>query len=286
MTMQNSTKAELVSLYIKPEHYNTDYNFYNYHKFKATGIINIIYKTPSIFLNGLYFELPYVQIIDIIKKPGSASFEMKLCFTGDSLASNQNITNILSKIDKFNTLFFRENASKFEIKTSQTNKSCQYVKKIMHGDEYIESHASGHNGGSSVGEKGMYDKSAPHGMLSRFRNPFLKKYEYKPFININNENQICITVEIIYIYMLKICELIKANQHLLSEDSNKKLIEFANNIIQVIGQEFYDFRKSSYSYNLLQEHVELCMKFWVKCNSFEVKNNNLDMIWKICGYQL
>jgi hypothetical protein len=263
---QNNSKADLVILYIKPEHYNTDYNFYNYHKFKATGIINIIYKTPSIFLNGLYFELPYVRIIDIIKKPGSASFEMKLCFNADSVTANQNIINILSKIDKFNTQFFRENASKFEVKTSQTNKSTQYIKKIIHGDECIES--------------GTPD------IRSRFRNPFLKKYEYIPFMSIDNEKQICITVEIIHVYMLKICELIKANQHLLSEDSNKKLIAFANNIIHVINQEFYDFRKSGYSYNLLQEHVELCMKFWVKCNSFEVKNNNLDMVWKICGYQL
>jgi hypothetical protein len=86
--------------------------------------------------------------------------------------------------------------------------------------------------------------------------------------------------------MLKICELIKANQHLLSDDANKKLITFANNIIQFINQEFFDFRKSSYSYNLLQEHIELCMKFWIKSNTFEVKNNKLDMIWKICGYQI
>jgi hypothetical protein len=262
----NSNKADLVTLYIKPEHYNSDYNFYNYHKFKATGIINIIYKTPSIFLNGLYFELPYVQIIELVKKPGSTSFEMKLCFNGDSLSANQIITDILSKIDKFNTQFFRENANKFEIKTSQTNKSSQYIKKVIHGDECIESSALD--------------------LRARFRNPFLKKYEYNSFMNVNNENQICVTVEIIHIYMLKICELIKVNQHLLSDDANKKLITFANNIGQFINQEFFDFRKSGYSYNLSQEHIELCMKFWIKSNSFEVKNNKLDMIWKICGYQL
>ena len=261
-----NNKADLITLYIKPEHYNSDYNFYNYHKFKTTGIINIIYKTPSIFLNGLYFELPYVQIIELVKKPGSASFEMKLCFNGDSLSANRIITDILSKIDKFNTQFFRENANKFEVKTSQTNKSGQYIKKVIHGDECIESNALD--------------------LRSRFRNPFLKKYEYNSFINVNNEKQICITVEIIHIYMVKICELIKANQHLLSDDANKKLINFANSIIQFINQEFFDFRKSSYSYNLLQEHIELCMKFWIKSNSFEVKNNKLDMIWKICGYQL
>lgn len=262
----NNNKVDLVTLYIKPEHYNSDYNFYNYHKFKTTGIINIIYKTPSIFLNGLYFELPYVQIMELVKKPGVTSFEIKLCFNGDSLSANKIITDILSKIDKFNAQFFRENANKFEIKTSQTNKSNQCIKKLIHGDEYIESSALD--------------------LRSRFRNPFLKKYEYNSFINVNNENQICITVEIIHIYMLKICELIKANQHLLNNDSDKKLITFVNNIIIFINQEFYEFRKSSYSYNLLQEHIELFMKFWIKCNSFEVKNNKLDMIWKICGYQL
>lgn len=268
--MQNHIGADLVTLYIKPEHYNSDYNFYNYHKFKATGIINIIYKTPSIFLNGLYFELPYVRIIEIVKKPGSTSFEMKLCFNGDgdsnqyNSATGQSITNILTKIDKFNSHFFHINANKFEVKTSQTNKSPQYIKKIIHGDECIES--------SSVG--------------SRFRNPFLKKYEYNSFINVDNDNQIYITVEIIHIYMLKICELIKASHHLLSDDSNKKLTAFANNIVQFINQEFFDFRRSSYAYNVLQEHLELYMKFWIKSNSFEVKNNKLDMIWKICGYQL
>lgn len=260
---QNNSKADLVTLYIKPEHYNSEYNFYNYHKFKSTGIINIIYKTPSIFLNGLYFELPYVQIIEIIKNPGSESFEIKVCFSGDNLELIQSITSILSKIDKFNTQFFHDNASKFEIKKNQTNKSNHYIKKIIYGSD-----------SSSLDTR------------SRFCNPFIKKYEYNSFISIDNKNQIYITVEIIHVYMLKICELIKANQHLLSDDSNKKLISFANNIIQFINQEFYDFRKSSYSYNLLQEHIELCIKFWVKCNSFETKNNNLDMIWKVCSYQL
>ena len=60
-------KSKLTNLYITYKYYNTDFNFYNYHKFKHNGIISIIYKTPSIFLNGLYFELPYCQITNIEK---------------------------------------------------------------------------------------------------------------------------------------------------------------------------------------------------------------------------
>jgi hypothetical protein len=259
------SKADLVNLYINPEHYNTDYNFYNYHKFKSTGVIHVIYKTPSIFLNGLYFELPYVQILEVYKKPGSASFEMKLCINKDDLtAENPVLPELFSRIDKFNTHFFTENASKFEIKTNQTNKNSLYIKKVIHGDECIETSTN----------------------MPRFRNPFLKKYEYNSFMSIDNDKQFYITVEIKHIYLLKICELIKANQHLLSGDSNTKLITFANQVIQFINQEFFEFRKSSYSYNLKMEHVDLNMKFWIKSNSFEIKNNNLEMIWKICGYQI
>lgn len=264
--MFNHNKSELVTLYIKPEHYNSDYNFYNYHKFKATGIINIIYKTPSIFLNGLYFELPYVQVMEITKHPGTTSFEMKLCFTQDSLASSQEIINIMTHIDKFNTNFFRENASKFEIKTNQTNKSNQYIKHVINSNDSYESKVL---------------DSRP-----RFRNPFIKKYGYKSFMNENIDKQVCITVEIKHIYMLKICELIKANEHLLCDDANKKMLAFTNQVIQFINQEFYDFRKSSYAFNLQQEHINLNMKFWVKSNNLEIKNNNLNMIWKICGYQI
>lgn len=264
--MFHHNKSELVTLYIKPEHYNSDYNFYNYHKFKTTGIINIIYKTPSIFLNGLYFELPYVQVIEIVKQPGTTSFEMKLCFNRDSLEANQEIINIMTNIDKFNANFFRENAQKFEIKTNQTNKSNQYIKRIIHGDDSYESK--------------VLDPRP------RFKNPFIKKYGYNSFMNENTDKQVCITVEIKHLYMLKICELIKANEHLLCDDANKKMLVFTNQVIHFINQEFYEFRKSSYAFNLQQEHIDLNMKFWVKSNSFEVKSNDLNMIWKICGYQI
>ena len=123
-------KPDLANLYINPDYYNTDYNFYNYHKFKQTGTINIIYKTPSIFLNGLYFELPYCRILNISKPAGSTSFVLSLLINkNDVLDHSQNkltIGQLLTNIDAYNNQFFSTHAKKLEIRQSQTNKNSRH----------------------------------------------------------------------------------------------------------------------------------------------------------------
>ena len=106
-------RTKLVNLYINPDHYNEQYNYYNYHKFKTSGVITILYKTPSIFLNGLYFEFPHCQILNIEKAYGTTNFILTLNvnnkFTNVKHYENtgMKIIRILESIDTFNTKFFK-----------------------------------------------------------------------------------------------------------------------------------------------------------------------------------
>ena len=64
----NLTTIEQHNLYINNEKYNTDYNFYNYNKFRVQKHLPITYRSPTIFLDGLYFELPKSRVLSIKKK--------------------------------------------------------------------------------------------------------------------------------------------------------------------------------------------------------------------------
>lgn len=273
---QITQKLDLANLYINPDYYNTDYNFYNYHKFKQTGTINIIYKTPSIFLNGLYFELPYCRILNISKPVGSASFTLSLLINKqdvlDHSVNKLTISQLLTRIDTYNKQFFSIHAKKLEIRQSQTNKNNRH---------YIS------------GNRPVYEPAILHEYRhNRFINPLLKKYTYQSFITDNISNpadesaNLCVmNVEIKHIYLYKICELIKANQ-LLTDTVDDNIAGFCNTVLDFINQEFFDFRANTIALNLAQDNIDLNIKFWIKANSFEKTRSNIVMHWKVCGYQI
>jgi hypothetical protein len=314
---QITQKLDLANLYINPDYYNTDYNFYNYHKFKQTGTINIIYKTPSIFLNGLYFELPYCRILNISKPVGSASFTLSLLINKEDVLDHSvnklTISQLLTRIDTYNKQFFSIHAKKLEIRQSQTNKNNRHYISGTVGIG-LQSHASGtpvprnsrpfvnavRNAPLEVGlelsvcgNRPVYESAILHEYRhNRFINPLLKKYTYQSFIieNISNPavesaNLCVMNVEIKHIYLYKICELIKANQ-LLTDTVDDNIAGFCNTVLDFINQEFFDFRANTIALNLAQDNIDLNIKFWIKANSFEKTRSNIVMHWKVCGYQI
>lgn len=300
-----SLKLELTNLYINPDYYNPDYNFYNYHKFKQTGIINIIYKTPSIFLNGLYFEFPYAKLLDVKKATGSSTFQISLLLNSDDVLdasrSKKTVGYILNKIDTYNKSYFQTNAKKFEIRQSQTHKNNKYLAhyqpavintSMRHLSNTSNKHELSGDSTSIINIQELSNGSIPSAITlgsSRFNNPLIKKYEYNSFLTNPTSSTMIITVEIKHLYLYKICELIKANQLLLSSESepaNTCLTKFCNDTINFINQEFFDFKASEYSFNLEQNRINLAIKFWLKANSFERAKTFLVMPWKVCGYQI
>jgi hypothetical protein len=108
----------LQNLYINPHTYKPDYNFYNYNRFKQTQAIPIIYKTPSIFLNGLHFELPCANIIAITKPTDTQTIRLIVRVSRQdfqSAVSFDDILGVFSKIEDYNTEFFEKNASQLKI---------------------------------------------------------------------------------------------------------------------------------------------------------------------------
>lgn len=267
-----TSKLELTNVYINPDFYNPDYNFYNYHKFKQTGIINIIYKTPSVFLNGLYLELPYVQILEIKKNRGASSFQLTLAITSSDIFENSHsrvkVGSLLHKIDEYNSNFFKLNARKFEIRNCQTNKNINYMFPAA-GRRDITNHSQTN-----------YDLSP-----NRFRNPLIKKYTYTPFIKKESTSTTTIiTVDIKTVYMQKICELVKINQVLL--DESNKLIPVCAELSDFINQEYFDFKNAAYTKNLDTDNIPFNIKLWIKANCLDTSGMNIHMVWKVSGYQL
>ena len=267
-----TSKLELANLYINPDYYNPDYNFYNYHKFRQTGIINIIYKTPSVFLNGIYLELPYAQVLQIKKHRGAPSFQLTLSITSSDIMDNSHarvkVGSLLQKIDEYNSNFFKLNARKFEIRHCQTNKNINYA---IPGRR------------DSIGQQTQTNNDPS--ILTRFRNPLIKKYSYTPFIKPESTaTTTIITIDIKNIYMQKICELVKINRVLLDEDN--KLIPFCAELSEFINQEYFDFKNAVYTKNLELDNIRFNIKLWIKANSLDTFGTNINMIWKVCGYQL
>ena len=241
------------NLYINPKYYNTGYNYYNYHKFNQTGQIYILYKTPSIFLNGIYFELPYLQIIEISKHPNDNMLKLKLAINNDDRLHVQSgfLKPHLNSLNEYNKTFFESNIRKLDVKTRYTSKNQTYFSK--------------------------FEQPA-----NKPKNPFVKTYSYIPFIENLNSFQMCMTVNIKCIYLIKICELIKTN--IATTQMNTNLLTICDKILDFINQD------DIHIYNIAGASGDTCefnMKFWIKSNYFQlIGNNAIHMIWDVCNYAI
>jgi hypothetical protein len=98
--------------------YNSYYNYYNFNKFKILKKIFITYKTPSLFLDGLYFGIKDVKILSLTKNIASDNFYMIL-----KIHNTNPIISIFKQIEEYNSMFFSKNSDKFRIRVIKTNKN-------------------------------------------------------------------------------------------------------------------------------------------------------------------
>lgn len=279
-------KSKLVNLYIYPAHYNESYNFYNYHKFKVTRCINIYYKSPSIFLNGLYFELPYAQILQIDKPANSTNFNLTVQINPASFAipsvTAAEIHECFEKIDRFNQSFFGKHGAKLEIRPRRTLKSVTDL-------SYNEPSRSG--GWSDIptnndmrlceparlGSMPM-TQSANRFTLPVSKNPISRKFTYEPFFTVDaTTGVLTMQLEIKHIYLQRIFQALQCSDNVL-EKTRKEMLEFIN-------QEFFDFKRSEFNMNT-RDTLVIPIRFWIKSNMFVTDASRLLMKWKICDFAI
>ena len=120
---------ELINLYIKYDFFNTIFIQYDAFKFKFNQTITINYRTPTIYLNGLFFSLPYSQIMSITKNNNQPCFNLKLKLNKDELTIKeyQDIISLFNKLKIHNQEYFTENKNKFRLKCKRTHKNNNYL---------------------------------------------------------------------------------------------------------------------------------------------------------------
>lgn len=236
------------NLYIKIDKYNNDYNFYNYNKFKLYKIIPITYRSPTIFLDGLYFELPYVNLVNICKNDNTMTYNLTLKLDLNDNKYNS-IYKLFKNIDNYNHNFFVKYKEKFNIKVNKSGKNTSSIQNI---------------------EFKMPNK-----------NPLIKIYKYNSFYYIK-DNNLYISVNIRHNYFIKIIELIYMNNN----RKNKKFNEFIDYIINTLYIEYYELKNKKVNIDL--NNINLLIKFWIKsCNLIsEDASKSINMLWEICDYCL
>ena len=122
---------ELINLYIKYEHFNTNFIQYDLYKFKYNQNIGINYRTPTIYLNGLFFYLPYGQLVSIKRNKNLQTFNLKLKIVKDEITPIEYtyLLNLFKKIKSYNQDYFELNKHKFKIRCKRTHKSNEIIKK-------------------------------------------------------------------------------------------------------------------------------------------------------------
>jgi hypothetical protein len=170
------------NLYINIDKYNTDYNFYNYNKFKLQNILPISYRSPSLFLDGLYFELPKSRILYINKIENSIIYEVII-----NISKNNIIYELLNKIDNYNNDFFKNNKDKFILKVKKSNK------------------------------RTFYRNDIESKFILPTKNPLIKEYHYSSFYINNSNNTINMKLLVKHNYLIKIIELLNIKSDLCNK---------------------------------------------------------------------
>ena len=243
-----TTNVVQKNLYINKEKYNTDYNFYNYNKFKQSRIVPITYRSPTIFLDGLYFKLPKSRLINIEKQQFNMSYTLTLLI----YKPTEELKQLFKSIDDYNSDFFINNADKFIYRVIKSNKRLPSLPELSF--------------------------KAPK------RNPLIKKYNYVPFYKIINHQEtpdnetILINVSIKHNYLLKIVDLLSMN---VDETLNERIKE----LYDELHREYFEL-KNSYL-NLSLNDINLEIDFWIKASNFigNEKKEDIYMNWQVCDYK-
>lgn len=260
-------KSKLVNLYIYPAHYNESYNFYNYHKFKVTRCINILYKSPSIFLNGLYFELPYAQIVQIEKPNNSTNFNITIQINPASFATPSvtaaEIQQCFEKIDQFNQTFFGKHGAKLEIRPRRTLKSASDPISLLTATTDV----------SPGGRFALPASKNP-------KNAIVRKFTYEPFFTVDSvTGLLTMQLEIKHIYLQRIFQTLQASDQPIEQGLDK----ISKEILAFMDQEFFEFKRSTLDMNT-RDSLVIPIRFWIKSNMFMADAGRLLMKWKICDF--
>lgn len=172
--MENNYNIEKKNLYINVDKYNTDYNFYNFNKFKISKTIPIIYKSPTIFLDGLYFELPTSKLLNIQKKEDSMNYKLLI-----SIDKNKDTIKLFNDLNNYNKDFFSINKDKFKLRIIKSNKNTGFRNT---NNQFLD-----------------------------IKNPLIRQYNYLSFYTIKGDN-IILSVEIKHNYLIKIINLSLLNK--------------------------------------------------------------------------
>jgi len=258
----------LQNLYINTKTYRTEYNFYNYNRFKQTLSIPIIYKTPSIFLNGLYFELPTANIISISKPIDTQNIRLLVRISKQDFKSTVSFDDIIAvfqKIEEYNTDFFDKHASKMDIKISRTLKN-------------------------TIGYNTSFPTTKDIG-TNRFKTAGWRRLDYRPFFEQNGDN-IILQLEIKQQYLGKIIQsqyLTLTSQHITNQseitESTREYIREIEKLNDILNLDFFELKKMKIDTNLAQRQISI--RLWIKCNMFELDaaQNRIAMRWKVCNYE-
>jgi hypothetical protein len=262
----------LQNLYINPKTYRPDYNFYNYNRFNQTQVIPIIYKTPSIFLNGLYFELPVSNITGISKSPDTQTIRLTVKISKQdfqSAVSFDDIHGVFNKIEEYNSDFFEKNASKMDIKIRRTLKNTSSNGQLQALSSWQSDDIPG----------------------SRFKKPGSKKLEYRPFYELVGDS-INLSLEIKQPYLAKIIQsqyLTLTSRHITNQaeitDPLRQYIQQIEALSETLNLDFFELKKKKIDFNLSTRPISI--RLWVKCNMFglDAAQNKIAMRWKVCNYE-
>lgn len=308
----------LQNLYINKEFYSKEYNYYNYFKFKQTGIIPIYYKTPSIFLDGLYFKVPDCQVIKIEKKTFDTDFILTIKLQKDDFIPISKIGNlndndkinkliqILKNLDKDNIYFFEKNYKFFPLKRKRTNKSIYIKKDDVYQQEkqkikdnieldwdgtpinHNHNHNLNHNmiisdSATSNKEIPNIDKDSNNGIYSNETyktTRFHKPEQYASYASFLREVDSGSIIMKVIIKHNYFSKLLHhiINKNLIPDGDGNKL----NNIITFCQQDFYLLKKKSYYFNC--DNIDIKIPLCLKSNIFYLDGKNIKMKWSICDF--
>lgn len=266
--------VNLQNLYINPATYRPEYNFYNYNRFKQTHAIPIIYKTPSIFLNGLHFELPIANIVSITKPVDTQTIKLVIQISKQDFQSAvgfDDILGVFQKIEEYNTEFFEKNSGKMDIKTSRTLKNTSP---------------------SSTQLLSLQHEKSPDKSPNRFKNPGTRRLEYQPFYELAGDSML-LTLEIKQPYLAKIIQsqyLTLTSKHITNQaeitEPVRQYIQQIEQLLEILNLEFFELKKKKIDINLAARPISI--RLWIKCNMFgmdHMAQNKISMRWKVCYYE-
>jgi hypothetical protein len=280
----------LQNLYINKQNYARTYNYYNYFKFKLTGIIPIHYKSPSIFLDGLYFKVSDCQILKVSKIPYEADFILTIHIKRDDFIEFSNIkysktdtdTNtfikILEDIEEYNYNFFDKNYKFFPLLRRRTYKTQQYIDEDNYNKEkqLMKDTIKLDWDGTPINiDNSKYNSSNTEYNSNNYNNPELYA-RYSPFIKDINNAGITMDVVIKNNYFTKLLGYFKMNTN---PDITTDIID---NILHFCNQEYYILKSQGFNKDLAK--YDLRLQLCLKSSMFYLDDKKIKMKWNICDF--